>query len=383
MNSNERRFDAFHSSVAKQPATMPNPHAGSLPVFILATALCLLLTGPPIASATWSDDPAVNMPVVSGAGSQVVPYIVPAPDGGAYVSWYDGGAGYDVRLQRLDVLGEKQWGENGVLVRDTDFSSVMDYGIACDSSGNVLLAFIANTITGDHVVANLVSPDGTLLWGTGVQLTNGTEYYAAPVAAVFTGGGYAVAWISDNVSVVQKLDATGTPLWGSGVVLTDPAGGTLMVADMKGSEDNSVIMAFVQYIQFTGAKHLFAQKLDAAGNSLWGDDPIPVFDSGSLQFGNFPDFTSDGTGGAIFSWYDTSGNLQCSVQHLESDGDEVFAHNGVPVSTNSSQLRTSPTAVYQSDRRRYLRFLGGNKFESIAVGSVRPENLACRTQAVD
>ena len=349
MNSIIKRINAFHDFMSMHPArhTRPpdNPHAGSLPAAFLATALSLLLLAP-IASATWSGDPAVNMQVVSGAGSQVVPYIIPAPDGGAYVSWYDGGAGYDVRLQRLNAIGEKQWAENGVLVRDTDFSSVMDYGIAVDMSGNVLLAFIANTPTGDHVVANLVSPQGALLWGDGIQLTSGSDYYAAPVAAVFAGNCYTVAWISSSVSVVQRLDATGAPLWGTGVTLTDPGGGTLMVADMKGTEDGCVILDFVQYITFTGAKHLFAQKINATGTPVWGDDPIPVFDSGSLQFGNFPDFTSDGTGGAVFSWYDTSANLQCSVQHIAANGTEVFPHNGVVVSTNSSQQRTSPTAVY-------------------------------------
>jgi len=73
---------------------------------------------------------------------------------------------------------------------------------------------------------------------------------------------------------------------------------------------------------------------------------VKVFDGGSLQLGNYPPFTTDGAGGAVFSWYSSSPSLQSYVQHIKADGTEAFAHNGVPVSTNASQIRVSPSAAY-------------------------------------
>ena len=39
---------------------------------------------------------------------------------------------------------------------------------------------------------------------------------------------------------------------------------------------------------------------------MWGSGHVHVYDGGSLQFGEFPYFTSDGNGGAVFSWYTNS-----------------------------------------------------------------------------
>ena len=44
-----------------------------------------------------------------------------------------------------------------------------------------------------------------------------------------------------------------------------------------------------------------AQKLDATGALLWGAGHVAVFDGGSLQFGNFPDFVTDGAGFGIWN----------------------------------------------------------------------------------
>jgi len=66
-----------------------------------------------------------------------------------------------------------------------------------------------------------------------------------------------------------------------------------------------------------------------------------------LQIGNYPPFTTDGSGGAVFAWYGTS-PLQCYAQHVLSNGVEAFPHNGVAGSTNSAQVRVNPSASYDA-----------------------------------
>ena len=71
------------------------------------------------------------------------------------------------------------------------------------------------------------------------------------------------------------------------------------------------------------------------------------FDTGSLQFGNFPDFVADASGGGIFSWYDTaSTQFQCYVQHILGNGSEAFPHNGVAVSSDTTRVRVTPNASF-------------------------------------
>jgi len=128
-------------------------------------AICLIFLMNVDAVAKWSDDSLVNFPIVDAVGSQVVAKICPTTEGGCYVSWYDGGSGYDVRLQRLDRMGNELWPHNGVLVADLGMSWVQDYGLDCDSGGNAIITFLDDRFGDIQVTANLVDSSGTMLWG--------------------------------------------------------------------------------------------------------------------------------------------------------------------------------------------------------------------------
>ena len=319
----------------------------SLPVLVtlLATAL-LIATLPGAVRAQWSSDASVNLPVATGAGEQVQAKLAPTSDGGCYVSWYDGGSGYDVRVQKLDSGGNPLFGANGVLVANRSFSSTQDYALDVDASGNALLVFRDDRFGGEQITAAAIGTDGTSLWGTnGVQLTSTTDFVAAPKIAGTADGGAVVAWTQDVTTRVQKLDGTGTPVWANDVVLT-PGTGSYSASDLHGTGNDAILSFIHQTGGFGSPRLILAQKLDASGGLLWGPGHVSVFDSGSVQFGNFPTFVTDGSGGAVFSWYDTAGSLQCSVQRILSDGTEAFAHNGVVVSTVASRLRVSPSAAF-------------------------------------
>src|SRR5208337_5655487 len=75
---------------------------------------------------------------------------------------------------------------------------------------------------------------------------------------------------------------------------------------------------------------------------------VVIFDQGSLQFGEFPYFIPDGSGGAVFTWYTNSPALQCFAQHIRADGTEAFPHNVSAGSTNTSNVRVSPSVSYRA-----------------------------------
>lgn len=323
----------------------------------LGVGLCLVvsmaLLGADVASAIWSNDPANPMIVADGASEQVQPKMVAIADGGFYVSWFDNAAGgYDVRLQRLSASGAELWGHNGILVADRNLSSTTDYGLAIDAVGNALLAFNDDSQATERIVAAKISPAGTPLWGTpGIAVSNSTAFLASPRIAGTDDGDVVVAWFQDPDTVLQRLDPTGAPQWTAGGVALAHTGDVFVLADLQATgASGEVIVSWVRYVSFLGDKHLWAQKLDADGLPLWGAGHKQVFDlsGGSLQFGNFPEFWSDGAGGAVFAWYTSTPVLQVRAQHLLAAGTEAFAHNGAEVSTDGSRLRVEPTAAYDS-----------------------------------
>ncbi|MDN5864599.1 MAG: hypothetical protein L0I62_05220 [Gammaproteobacteria bacterium] len=314
-------------------------------LLMVAFTAALALAATPV-FASWSDDPASNLAVGFGTGGQDQAKVVPTPDGGSWISWFDGGTGgYDVWIQRLDAAGNKMLGPNGIRVAQRYFSSTQDYGLSVDADGNALLAFRITDQNQQNlkIEAQKVAPDGTLLWGAnGVQLGNSADFLAVPKITATSDGDIVVGWTDNSNMVFARLDANGDELWNPEIVVSDPNGDNLTLSDLHGAEAGSAILSYVSSGSFSDPKHLFAQKLDTAGASEW---TATVFDGGSLQFGNFPGFIPDGSGGAVFAWYD-SGNLQSHVQHIAADGSEVFAHNGVLVATTSGDIQVSPSAAY-------------------------------------
>lgn len=325
-----------------------------LPCLLAAAGLAAAPAG-----AIWSDDPLNNLVLADGASEQVQPKMVALADGGFYVSWFDNAAGgYDVRLQRLSATGIELWPHNGVLVADRNLSSTTDYGLSVDTAGNALLAFNDDSQPTERIVAAKISPDGVALWGTpGIAVSTSTGFLASPRIAGTDDGDVVVAWFQDSDTVLQRLDPAGAKLWATDGVVLAHSGDTFVVADLQatgangGLDTGNVIVSWVRYVTFAGAKHLWAQKLDPDGLPLWGAGHKQVFDlaGGSLQFGNFPGFETDGAGGAVFAWYTSSPSLQVRAQHLLGTGTEAFAHNGVEVSTNASQLRVDPSAAFDPE----------------------------------
>jgi hypothetical protein len=317
--------------------------------FRFVVAVSLLTALPCAVHAQWSSDPASNLVIADRDNEQVQPKIVATADGGFYISWFDNATGgYDVYLQRLDAGGNEQWAHNGVLVADRDFSSTQDYGLDIDVDGNALLAYRFNVAGVTQIAAQKVAPDGTLLWASpGIIVSSDAGGANAPKIAAAGDGNVAVGWTSsDGAVLVQKLDADGNPLWGTGISISSSTSWAL--SDLHADADGNVIASWV-VLEFTAPHAMYAQKLAAIdGGALWGTDPVTIYDAtdGALQFGNFPPFIADGSGGAVFVWYTVGASGEVRAQHIASDGTPAFGQNGVFASNDASQNHFEPDGAY-------------------------------------
>jgi len=295
------------------------------------------------AHAQWTDDSAMHMVVADGDGEQVQPKIVPTADGGCYISWFSSMTGYDVRLQRLDSAGNEMWAHNGILVADRGFSSTQDYDLDVDASDHAVLVFRDDRFGGVKITAQRIAPDGSPTWGAdGIQFGNGSDFVAAPAIAATTDGFTVIGWINNSNTNLAKIGTDGSVSWTT--TIADPDGAGINLAAMQSGDNGSIIMSWVQFALFFDPKHLYAQKINPDGSEAW-KSRVAIFDGGSLQFGNFPDFVGDGSGGAVFSWYDTANGLNVFAQDIASDGTELFPHNGALASTFPND-RVSPDANY-------------------------------------
>lgn len=320
----------------------------------LTLALCLCAN----AWSQWSADPQQNPPVANVPGAaQVQPKIALRADGQWWISWlalHPQGTppqGYDVYLQRLGSDGKEQFAHQGIQVANLGVGWTEDYGLATDPQGNAVLTFQDDRYNPPQraISATKVDNGGTLLWNS---LTAHSGH--APHVTTLPDGHSLVGWSADpeNTVRLRKLDPLGQPVWRGAdgapldFILAEP-NFSYALADLQATADGSVIVSFVRSRGFSGARHLYANKISPTGLLLWGPAHVKVFDGGSLQQGNFPSFVADGSGGAVFAWYSVAPQLQVFAQHVFANGQLAFPPNGVPVSTNLQQARVSPTVSYQ------------------------------------
>ena len=366
---------------------------------VFLAALIVSLTFAELAWGQWSADPAQNLALANTSGAdQVQPKVRPLPNNQWYVSWFDADpnnpppVGYNVVLQLLSASGVEQFPHGGNLVASLSNSSTEDYGLDIDSSGNALLAFLdTRERKNQQVTAARMDAAGNALWGpNGVQLTDGAIGHYSPKIAGTSDGGVVVAWSSAWGSTshvkIQKLDQNGNPVWRSPIVLHED-GYQYFLADLHAADNGSVIVSFVRENGFFSDKQLRANKISASGKKLWGKSNVVIFDEGSLQFGEFPYFTSDGNGGAVFSWYTSSPALQCFAQHIKADGSEAFPHNGAAGSTDLNNIRVEPSVSYspatnetflfwtEEDSNQFVNGVYGQKFDGQGNSQWGPTGL--------
>jgi hypothetical protein len=142
----------------------------------------------------------------------------PAEDGtgGVIVSWqeYDNGLPWKVLAQRIDQVGQKQWGPNGIPVCSVAGSQGRSSAHA-DGSGGAIVMFLDDRIPAGAVTGQRLGPDGELLWaGEGVVFGPGWLSNYGPTAISDGAGGSIlvrqVATPTWRELFVHRTTATGT-----------------------------------------------------------------------------------------------------------------------------------------------------------------------------
>lgn len=304
-----------------------------------------------VAHAQWTDDAAVNQSLATTtlSGEQNQARIVRTPDGGSWVS-YLGASGYDVWVQRLLPDGTPMF-PGGLQVADRSFSSTQDYGMDMDATGAAVLAFRDGSSSSPGVWANRVLADGTLAWGSGVQLAGGSPQIASPCIAATSDGGSVVAWTAFTSTAfveLRKLDADGqvvashTMTRAAGISVTSIVG-----SDTPGELGECILMT-VGFGGFTSPRPLRVQKFDANLDPRWQADDVPVYTAGSVQIGARPRIRPDGSGGCVAAWYSSSPSLRCFVQQIRADGTARLSTTQYGV-TSTAENQTDPVAAIDPD----------------------------------
>jgi len=132
---------------------------------------------------------------------------------------------------------------------------------------------------------------------------------------------------------VQWLDDDGNPGWDpDGVRVSLTPASTYSGVDLVSDGAGGVIVAWAdtRYGDFD----VFAQRIGAGGQRLWGDDglPVAVEDARQRRVAAVP----DGVGGVYVAWDDTRRSFHSDIylQRIDADGTALFTPSGLEVSAD-------------------------------------------------
>jgi len=312
-----------------------------LPLFIIFS-----LSG----NAQWSSDPMANTAISDAAGEQAIPKVATSESGITYVSWFSNETGnYNVLLQKFDVFGNKLWAEEGLVVSDHEAMSYLtEWDMTVDQEDCAILTFqdVRNGGNND-VFAYRISPDGDFLWGEdGIEMSDSPAFDVSPKVTITNTGNAVFAWEADSVIIIQKISPEGLKLWGElGITLSSD--NSLSWPQLLSVGDDDMIL---KYFDDSGPywapnRLVFAQRFNSDGNPVWTNPAIISDATGIAAWNQIFPFINDGNDGFYIAWHDDRDNDMLAsvfVQHIDVDGQILFADDGIEASTMAGRYHSTP-----------------------------------------
>jgi hypothetical protein len=294
-----------------------------------------------------------GLPVCTEASSQSNAAVISDGVGGAFIVWQDRrNDSYpktDIYAQRVDPDGDTLWAADGIPVAiDTNWQSLPR--IVGDGYGGAVITWVDERNGSDDIYAQHVDADGDTIWAASGIPICAVDYSQEQEQIAHAGGGdVIIVWKDGRTGTdydlyAQKVDYYGDTLWAADGVPVCTTAQWQMAPQIIPDGDGGAIIVWHDYrseIQW----EIYAQRVDGDGNALWTTDGVPICTI-AAGGGYYPRIVSDGAGGAIIAWEDwrNGGEGDIYAQRVDADGDTLWPANGVPVCT-AAQDQSDPNLV--------------------------------------
>jgi hypothetical protein len=272
--------------------------------------------------------------------------------GGAYIVWeqFDDALGYwNIAIQHLDSNGNRLWDTNGIPVSNV-LANRLNPKIQKGKFGGVYLTWqdYRNGIDYD-IFAQRIASNGVLLWnsqGLAVAETNGSQINPKIDSDSLSGGIY-IAWADKRNSIdydiyTQRIDSTGNIFWiTNGIAVGADIGNQSAVDILCTSSSNGVMVTWRD--GRNGHDDIYIDKISPSGISSWQQNGVLLSSSNFNKLN--PNICSDGNGGAIVAWQDSTINdWDVYSQKINSLGQIQWTPGGMVVSS-AIEIQSHPKNV--------------------------------------
>jgi predicted lipoprotein with Yx(FWY)xxD motif len=278
---------------------------------------------------------ANGVAICTAAADQQLPQITSDGTGGAIVTWTDfrSGSNTDIYAQRLNASGAVQWTTDGVALCAATNSQSSPTIISDGAGGAIVTWTDYRSGTNYDIYAQRVNASGAVQWtANGVALCTATNSQSSPKITSDGRGRRHRRWYDYRSGInydiyIQKLNASGTPQWTANGVALCTAAADQQLPQITSDGTGGAIVTWYDY-RSGNNNDIYAQRVNASGAVQWTANGVALCTATGHQYN--PQITSDGAGGAIVTWYDyRSGNSDIYAQQVSGSGKTGFLNPAI------------------------------------------------------
>ncbi|TKJ27904.1 MAG: hypothetical protein CEE42_00045 [Promethearchaeota archaeon Loki_b31] len=286
----------------------------------------------------------INGTAICTAGeSQLESQLCSNGAGGAIITWIDyrSGSNYDIYVQEVSSSGGIEWNINGTAICTVNNDQINPQ-IFSDGSGGAII-----TWKGAGIYAQRIDSSGNLKWtvnGTAICTANGDK--RIPQLCSNGAGGAIITWFDyrsgSNYDIyVQEVSSSGGIEWNINGTAICTANGDQYAPQLCSDGSGGAIITWYDGRSGSTGRNIYSQSINSSGNIQWTNNGVAICTANNDQW--VPQLCSDGSGGAIISWYDNR-NIDITgrdiyVQLINSAGNVLWISNGLAICTvNNDQI---------------------------------------------
>ncbi len=278
-----------------------------------------------------------GVPVCTLVGMQIALNMEPDNEGGVYIIWVDSrNPSKDLFGQRLSANGSPLWIINGIPIA-TGLGDEMQNTMLPDGEGGMIIAYTHSYAGNDDLYAKRFNANGTMVWQNTLVISEAEGSQSDIRMAALNDGNFVFTWAdkrsADTDIYAQKINLAGDLLWGSYLIVYSDQNGLArpqVNPRIVKTSDNGVIIVWEDFRLDTQNPDLFAQKISASGIKQWSEQGIALCTAEFAQLG--PRLASDNNGGCFVVWDDlrngNAPNVDIYAQHLSASGNALWEANG-------------------------------------------------------
>jgi hypothetical protein len=296
----------------------------------------------------WGADGAL---VSSDPGTSMMINNVVADASGGAIFVYTRGGSVEIYAQKLNSSGLRQWGNTGTAVANEGGVTEQEPSSIADGSGGVITVYTRGTGASADIRVQRLNASGTKQWGTnGTVVSAATAAQNGPLLVSDGSGGIIAGWNDQrsggNDIYAQRMNSSGVAQWtANGVAVTAATGNQLYMT--SATADGSGGANFVwQDERGTPNNGVYAQKMNSSGVAQWTANGVALFTTTATSVFYNPKVTMSATNAmVVFSRADADGDLY--VQKLNASGVKMFG-DGLEIA-NATGLERAGSIVTAGD----------------------------------